>query len=145
MTRIKFLLALLDAAGKIKGSTRLQKEIFLAQNEANVRFGYNFEILHYGPYSSQIFSDIEKLEKQNLVKREVSLLTMPDGAEVKRVDYELTREGKRLAASLDINCSKLKEITSKYNDMPLWKLLKYVYESTWFKNWNKKTSLATDF
>jgi len=144
--RQNMLLILLDLAGKIRGSTRLQKEVFLAQKEANVPFGYDFELYHYGPFSSQIFSDIEDLEKNNLIRREISTITTLEGTETKRIDYTLTPEGKHLAASLTSNRHRLKEIVDKYNDKPLWELLRYVYgKYVWPKKWPREQSTLASF
>lgn len=126
-TKEKLLLTLLDEAGKIRGSTRLQKEIFLAQKEMSVPFGYGFKIHKFGPFSARIFSDVKNLEKRQLIKRELSAFVTLAGDTVERTDYKLTPKGKRVATNLISNRSKLKEVVRKYNSVTLRELLRHVY------------------
>ena len=54
--------------GEHIGRTALQKLIFLLQTLYNVNCGYEFCFYTYGPFSSEILSNIEEMEKYNALK-----------------------------------------------------------------------------
>ena len=64
-----------DIANGINGITRLQKFLFLLENEENIKKtegGYQFVAYKAGPYSATLYDDLEFLENIGLVKTEVS-------------------------------------------------------------------------
>jgi len=59
--------------GKINGITRLQKLLFLVEQEENITpsgTGFQFEAYKAGPYSSKLYDDLELLENLGLIKIE---------------------------------------------------------------------------
>jgi uncharacterized protein YwgA len=83
ITRTDVLKMLLYAPGSsrtpnrfIRGRTRLQKEVFLAQKalgDRGIRRKYGFMPYHYGPFSRQLYFDVNLLKKQGLVNETVRL------------------------------------------------------------------------
>jgi uncharacterized protein YwgA len=55
--------------GRIKGVTRLNKIVFLLQEEFGLN-GYNFSASKYGPWSGELADSIDGLEKEGLIKIE---------------------------------------------------------------------------
>ena len=127
-------LALLEATaeGKIEGITRFQKLVFLAQEEELHRTLYNFEPMDYGPFSSSLYEDIDRLVEEGFIRENKEPTSHPDG-EDKQV-YEITNTGKKglIAANLEEDFvgrhEQYEEIIDKYNELDLWPLLEYVYE-----------------
>jgi uncharacterized protein YwgA len=80
LNRMDMLLLLLFADGTegktnelIEGKTRLQKELFLSQKmlkDNKISKPYSFRPYHYGPYSKDIYSDIEWLKNEGIIKEE---------------------------------------------------------------------------
>ncbi|MFG0291773.1 MAG: hypothetical protein ACF8MJ_01315 [Phycisphaerales bacterium JB050] len=56
---------------RVSGRKKLQKIVHILQC-CGVDFPHEFGYLHYGPYSPQLRSDLESLEKMNLIKEEES-------------------------------------------------------------------------
>ena len=81
---------------QIKGKTRLQKLVFLVQKESiknNVKASsFEYEIYHYGPFSFQLSSTLEKLISDNLLEEKVEMT--PNG--YTKYVYVLTPKGKGL-------------------------------------------------
>ena len=64
-----------DIANGINGITRLQKFLFLLENEEYIKKvdeGYHFEAYKAGPYSPTLYDDLEFLENLGLIKAETS-------------------------------------------------------------------------
>ena len=64
-----------DIANGINGITRLQKFLFLLENEDYINKidnGYQFEAYKAGPYSPTLYDDLEFLENLGLIQSEVS-------------------------------------------------------------------------
>jgi hypothetical protein len=137
----------------IKGITRLQKLLFLLWKEGHfyeaVRNLYNFQAYDFGPCMDDLYDDLEFVEEVGLVKVD----EVPSGNEYEggdeeaflrdfgfkfvktdtRRDFSLTASGlmagKELFHSLsDHDQEGLKLIKKKYNSMPFWDLLRYVYK-----------------
>jgi hypothetical protein len=137
----------------IKGITRLQKLLFLLWKEGHfyesVRNLYNFEAYDYGPCMDDLYDDLEFVEEIGLVKVE----EVPSGNEYEggdeeaflkdfgfkfvkkdtRRDFSLAPSGlvagKEIFDSLSTNDQEsLISIKKKYNSMPFWDLLRYVYK-----------------
>jgi uncharacterized protein YwgA len=57
----------------IEGKTRLQKQLFLSQKmlkDNKIEKPYSFRPYYYGPYCKDIYSDIDLLKKDGIVKEE---------------------------------------------------------------------------
>lgn len=124
-------LALLESNDEepVEGITRFMKLVFLAQREGLNRELYEYGPNQYGPYSKELYDDLDKLVASGFIER-VSAKT-GDGNE-KQV-YRLTQKGEKAlkGARRENDLSELMEVTesikSRYNSMGLWDLLEYVY------------------
>ena len=89
-------LQLIERLETLKGKTRLQKLVFLVQNEATKKkvpaSTFHYEIYYYGPFSSELSNIIEKLQKDKLVDEKIEMT--PNG--YTRYIYSLTNKGKEL-------------------------------------------------
>lgn len=128
------LLAHAEERYPIKGKTRLQKIIFLFQQELKEDLGYKFIPYNFGPYSSILQSDVDDLVANNYLKVEAK--QQLDGKYI--YNYVITQKGERLANALltdgkyvkfNFNqyCKKLAKIKRMANFDNLDELLKRVY------------------
>ncbi len=125
-----------DDEGVIEGRTRLQKMVFLLEQELKEQSetvieaeNYNFVPYDYGPFSKSLYDDIDKMSEKGLVtdcKREIN-----DG-QVK-YNYEVTDEGKQFVESQlsteegELIYKLAKSIEREYNDVLLSTLIEDVY------------------
>ncbi|WP_257300786.1 helix-turn-helix transcriptional regulator [Haloarchaeobius sp. FL176] len=138
MHRKMLPMALLDACEDncVEGRTRLQKLVFLMEQELNEVLtasldssDYNFIPYDYGPFSKELYDDLDSLEEDGLI--EVEEEPMADG-KVKYI-YRLTERGQRwvqdqLADSNSETAYSLAEaLAAEYNDMLLSDLIDEVY------------------
>ncbi len=136
-----------DAQDELRGVTRLEKLLFLAEKEesinAEVTSGFIFEPYHFGPYSKQVYEDVDVLEQLELLKDERHYGETLDELEevaasggdregVERRFY-LTEEGRAVAKLLGRQhphvMEKLSRIKNTYAGMPLARLVRYVYQN----------------
>ncbi|MEM3065301.1 MAG: hypothetical protein QW177_08005 [Candidatus Nitrosotenuis sp.] len=94
------LLAYAEDGYPIKGKTRLQKIIFLFQQEIfkekNKDLGYNFVPYNFGPYSDILQKDVEELVDNEYLKVEAK-----QGLDGKYIyNYHITDKGRKLAENL---------------------------------------------
>ncbi len=98
-----FLIALLDASGgSIRGRTLLQKRAFFVSILCGKEKELGFTAHYYGPFSPSIDVTLAQLKSLGFVD-EVAVgfgAVNSEGFEVKRYDYRLTEDGKKIAASL---------------------------------------------
>jgi len=148
LNKLEFLLLLLYIPGftkkeneSIKGITRLDKIIFLVQKKLELNI-YNFIEYDYGPWSSEIQSDIRLLGEGGLVKIvedklliSVEVIDRTDKDEIVNTIeiYSLTPGGEKIAKEIfdKLNNNEKKillEIKYEFNKIPLTDLIKYVYE-----------------
>jgi uncharacterized protein YwgA len=140
----------------INGITRLQKLLFLLENEEGlmkIEGGYQFEAYKVGPYSSTIYDNLEFLENLGFIKSETSGVAteeeaadldftfeeLMDDEDIKTPDaydekrFTLTQEGidkvKSLLGSKEYKpiIDSIRKIKSKYGNYSLDDLLYYVY------------------
>lgn len=128
-------LLLLDAEGRsaVEGITRMQKLVFLVQrSEEDKNVGeYEFIPDDYGPFSKQLYDDLDQLVRNGYVKRRGE--KTPAGNE-KQV-YEITDKGETYLEVLDTSgefedeapLDTIEKVKEEYNYLPLLKLLKSVY------------------
>jgi uncharacterized protein len=137
----------------IKGITRLQKLLFLLWKEGRFYEAlpdlYDFRAYDFGPCMDDIYDDLEFVQEVGLVRVE----EVPSGNEYEggdeeaflkdfgfrlvksdvRRDFCLTASGLQAGKSLfeslsDEDRNRLCTIKQKYNNMPFWSLLRYVYK-----------------
>ncbi len=133
-------LALLYAAEdyRIRGRTRFQKLAFLAEQrlEEEGIGAYDFVPYDYGPFTEDLYEELEYLEGQRLVNES---RTRTYGGD-ERYDYKLTEKGRRTfeqnlpedpASETEQRLQTIVEvandIVSEYNDVPISNLIDYVY------------------
>jgi uncharacterized protein len=149
----------------IKGITRLQKLLFLLWKEGRfhetLKDLYNFKAYDFGPCMDDLYDDLEFVQEMGLVRVE----EVPSGNEYEggdedaflrdfgfklikretRRDFQLTdagcQAGKDLFDALSADDQdRLRTIKRKYNDMPFWSLLRYVYKK--YPTFAKKSVLS---
>lgn len=135
MTNTKFLpLALLYVNGgrQVEGITRLQKLVFLAQQEqlGEDDTWYDFAPYKYGPYSEELTHALELFEDRGYVDKDVE--TTRNGNE--RYTYSLTNEGRKIVKQGLLDGSENKqlfdvaeEVKDTHNREPIERVLRYVY------------------
>lgn len=112
----------------IEGRTRLQKMMFLLQQQIpNSPQSYNFHAYDYGPYCSNLQSDVDSLIQEGYLQ-EIEI-QMIDGKLKYR--YQITNEGKDLVQSL-LRSRKLK----KYGLKEIYGQCEQMKEKTNHKNLN---------
>jgi hypothetical protein len=164
MEKADLLLSLLFAKGStgreaepIVGITRLTKLLYLLKEEAGIDDAFTFEPYKMGPFSSEIYSEIDFL--QNFPTPEKALLSVvkkgtnntPNLEQLKYLEdmaskeessleeddtdatYKLSETGKKVAQQVwdklsDEKKSLIEKIKSKYGGLPLRNLLRYVYD-----------------
>lgn len=124
-------LGLLAAADgeTIEGITRFQKLVFLAQREVLEDTLYGFDAADYGPFSKDLYDDLDKLVAKDFVRRDEEQTQLRNTKQV----YELTDKGGRAldnAPESDRPSAddELDEVIREYDGMNLWSLLEYVYD-----------------
>lgn len=134
------------ALDRIDGITRLEKLLFLAEEESHlserVQSAFQFRPYDLGPYSKEIYEAVELLEELDLLHEErvyegsaldeeeeiAAALDKREGIERR---FYLTDKGKAVAGFLASQHSDvanaLSEIKDRYGRMPLRQLIRYVY------------------
>jgi len=140
INRSDMLLLLLYAPGlsgkimePIKGKTRLQKEVFLAQKElrkAGIFTYYPFRPYKYGPYSIELYDDIEYMEHDEILSiNKIDLKKKGIYAE-----YKITNKGReeieeKIKSGLLNDAYKIIERLKKsYNDMNIVRLVELTHK-----------------
>jgi len=152
LSRLDILLLLLErgsngrSEGLIRGKTRLQKLLFLVQNELKRRgykAKYAFRPYLYGPYSRELYTDIEWLRMNKLIEvktalhEKMGLLT----------DFVITEKGRnRLVDGKETQIyrnidSIVEDVVMRYNKMSVTQLVDFVHKR--FANYNQNR-LAAD-
>ena len=106
--------------------TVAMKSAFLLQQEAGLNLGYDFIPYKYGPFSKEVYEDIEELEKNLLVER------VKPKKDLEMTEIRLIEEFKDWTEKIiDSLPEDIKEIVKayleKYGKMELNELLDYVY------------------
>jgi uncharacterized protein len=130
---------------RLDGITRLEKLLFLADQESSVsskvQNPFEFKAYDFGPYSKAVYEAVDLLEQAGLVQEdrafqgqslddleEAIALEEREGVERR---FWLTESGQavaRLLASQHPDVAKdLGAIKGRYADMPLRRLIRYVY------------------
>ena len=121
------VLRLLEVFGVLDGRTKLQKSVFLAQEQFGVSKLFTFQPLHYGPYSYDLNETVSTLVSLGLVTEEVVL-----SGSCKTYNYRITESGKKLLSGtnskndeLANGLSSLHEFVCKFKNPQ--QLIAYVY------------------
>jgi uncharacterized protein YwgA len=113
MNAIRFVLALLDASGgRLQGRTMLQKKAYFASLLSGVDPGLDFNAHYYGPYSAVLDSTVAQLKNLGFIGEDVTGYGVSsEGFELRRYDYSISADGKKLLASF-CNSDEYKKIAS---------------------------------
>lgn len=106
--------------------TVAMKSAFLLQQDAGLNLGYNFIPYKYGPFSKEVYEDIEELEKNLLVER------VKPKKDIEMTEIRLIDDFKDWTEKIIDSLSKdvketVKTYIEKYGKMELNELLGYVY------------------
>lgn len=117
----------------VKGKTRLQKEIFLTQKklrDVGIFTYYSFRPYKLGPFSKELYDDIELMEYEGVIEVE----EMDLGEEGVYAEFRITDKGKQ---EIESKISKKKlhkayevaaEIKKAFNTLDVVKLVKLTHE-----------------
>jgi DNA-binding HxlR family transcriptional regulator len=133
--RYAILIAILNKLGEVRSRTRLEKLVFLLENELDFNFvpSYSFLPNKIGPYSGQLVSDAREMGRLNIIEEEevIHPPLYPDGREVVQYVYRITPQAETMARTiydgLDSDSKEKIAALKKYNEMPLKVLLDYVH------------------
>lgn len=78
---------------KVRGRTRIQKDICILTYRDQIPFTFEFEPNYYGPYSGELTDILETLVAAGLLEESIVYLPRFD---VRRYDYALTQEGRKM-------------------------------------------------
>ena len=123
------LLTIAAAEGKNITPVQLQKCLFLLGQNFGKRLGgdfYNFIPYDYGPFSSDIYSDVTKLQQEGLIRIE----HIPG---IRWVEYSATLTGMAQSEEFQKNApqdivKKLKEIVQWARSLSFEKLISEIYK-----------------
>ena len=147
LSRLDILLLLLKkgshdgSKGVISGKTRLQKLLFLVQDELTSRgykARYAFRPYLYGPYSRELYTDIEWLRMNDLIEVKTNF----DEYSGLTTDFMITEKGKKkLEKVMDPfvfeNIDEIVEgVIAKYGQMSVTQLVEFVHKE--FSNYDRK-------
>lgn len=124
------LIVIYCAGGTIRGMTRLQKILFLLQQEAGLG-NFNFVPYKFGPFSREITSLVNTLVNQNLltIKSEAEYNFLQESPVQVISLTEMGRaETKKTIEKLDkITLLKVRFLVRRFVQIPLTYLIAYVY------------------
>jgi uncharacterized protein YwgA len=158
MRRTDILLELLAASElasadtPIVGTTRLQKLLFLVENEEDVRVtegdDFGFTAYKFGPVSKEIYDDLTKLENLDFI----STRPVAEPSDVERDEfglsfeglvgdeeatgaleekqYKITENGKKWLSNRNLSTEdvqRIRKVKGRYGSLSLSDLLHYVY------------------
>lgn len=138
LSRLDILLLLLkngshcNSKGLIRDRTRLQKLLFLAQKELvnrGYKSKYAFRPYKYGPFSQELYTDLEWLRMNNLVE----VRTNFDQKEGVTTEFVITDEGRNRLRNLDSvplqNIEEIvKRVVEEYKHLSTTQLVDFVHE-----------------
>jgi uncharacterized protein YwgA len=117
------LLEIMMHVGSIQGRTRLQKMIFLAQEELGLPHVFDFKKYHYGPYSWDLTETVERM----LARGEIEEQVESRGDSI-RYTYSASKDaGKAEPIPAPEISAKALEMLKKLSEIPITALLDYVY------------------
>jgi uncharacterized protein YwgA len=147
------MLAALSGPGakqRVSGITRLEKMIFLLQKETGfsgkAQNNFKFEPWRYGPFSKEIYEDLDLLasldlidaEEQHLPRyaeytEEDKLIEAEEYEPVVQKTFSLTERGRRVAEKLRASISQedwreIEQLKKRFGSVPLTRLVQYVYQ-----------------
>jgi uncharacterized protein YwgA len=77
---------------KVRGRTRVQKDVCILKHKNNIPFNFKFEPNYYGPYSYELTDTVDTLVAAGLLEQSITHLS----SGIRRYDYALTKEGEEM-------------------------------------------------
>jgi uncharacterized protein YwgA len=77
---------------KVRGRTRVQKDICILKHKDKIPFNFKFEPNYYGPYSYELTDTVNTLVAAGLLEQSITHLS----SGIRRYDYTLTEEGEEM-------------------------------------------------
>lgn len=146
--RIWIPLFILNESENITTKLKFQKLVFLIQNKAKIRKGYDYRKYYYGPYSSELDLDTCTLDSKKLIRMEKI-----SGRKYPYWNFWIQDHGREVANVLIDNLSKtlvnrVKECVHEFIPMNHNEITEYVYSKFWLTDEKKlnehiKDSLQT--
>ncbi|MEA3254700.1 MAG: hypothetical protein U9Q22_02575 [Candidatus Altiarchaeota archaeon] len=121
------ILKILDSVGSVKGRTKLQKLIFLGQEEAGLHNLFSYRPYHYGPYSQELTGLIDELKLGGYVEEKCRV-----SDDFIEYEYNITPKGREQLSSLEkqhrneISSKTIRKI-KKLNKQSRNEIISYVY------------------
>lgn len=130
-------------AGDVEGITRVQKLLFLLEEESELGEEYNsisfdFDSYKYGPFSEQVYDEVELLLNMNAIEavesdKDFDWVREENDNEFAGKKFKLTEKGQKMCRELSEiagkeNSQDLEALMNEYNTLSLKELLGYVYE-----------------
>jgi uncharacterized protein YwgA len=102
MKATEFLMSIIDASGgNVNGRTLLQKKVFFVSELAKIDPSLGFDAHFYGPYSATVEGTMTQLKNLGFVQESnTGFGSVADGFEIRRYDYSLTEDGKKILEEL---------------------------------------------
>ena len=123
----------LNEEQQVEGITRFQKLVFMVQQEIpDLRTRkYEFKSYDYGPFSAELYDDIDRLVLNGYIDRDVDETRNGNEKHI----YSLTEKGREYiyqvleneSAVDDLSVEKLRQLKDEYNEMPILQLIRLVY------------------
>lgn len=135
--RTDVVFILFHHAGSIRGITKLQKLLFLVEEETEFfeEYGEELEFEFYahkmGPFSEHVYEEIRFLQQLKAIEME-PMETGTEEDDLTNQVFHITKKGEKIAAELvnqlepEYN-EELATLVGEYNELELRKLLRYVY------------------
>lgn len=141
---ILLLIIFADNQSKIIGKTRLQKIVFLYENECHKKINkkretnlFDFSAHHYGPFSKDLYKYLKHLKTFGMIKIENETTIEDDNIIEKCTEYSITEDGiltvhEEIFGKQRINQIEMEildEFKKEYNSMNLNDLIRLVYSN----------------
>ncbi|GAB3676784.1 type II toxin-antitoxin system antitoxin SocA domain-containing protein [Halopiger thermotolerans] len=131
-------------AGDVDGLTKIQKLLFLLEQESELAeeypdLSFDFEAYDYGPFSEQVYDEIELLVNMGALEPvspdyDISDYVDSDNSnEFAGKRFRLTEKGQKISRELseivdEETSQDLSDMMEHYNEMSTDEILEYVYE-----------------
>ncbi len=124
-----------DQQSPVEGRTRLQKMLFIFQQEIEDKLnldladGYQFQAYDYGPFAPDLYQDLEELVSRGLVVEEKE-----EFDDRVKYNYKITKDGKKIVEDqieskeeFDEFLTEAELLKSQFNNLSLQELIDKVY------------------
>lgn len=128
MNSLLLTLTVLASDDEFKGITRVMKTVFLVQEEVEGPTCYEFESGDYGPFSHQLYHDIQTLNEEGFINMRDEDSSYPDGSDV--TYYEIEDKGMLAVHAMHDENEYVEEEVAEcvrgYGTAGLWDIFDYI-------------------